>query len=46
MKQNEILGLFLEVKMDKTSLGDMFLVGFVLGFLTCMIVLVITGVIG
>lgn len=32
--------------MDKTSLGDMFILGFVLGFGACMITLLITGVIG
>lgn len=32
--------------MDKGSKGDIFMVGFVLGFLLCMVLLVITGVIG
>ena len=32
--------------MHKTSLGDVFLVGFVLGFGCCMIILLLTGVIG
>ena len=32
--------------MDKTSLGDMFIIGFVLGFGACMVTLLITGVIG
>lgn len=32
--------------MDKNSLGDMFLLGFILGFGACMLTLLITGVIG
>lgn len=32
--------------MDKSSKVDIFIVGFVLGFLVCMVSLVITGVIG
>ena len=32
--------------MDKSSKGDIFMVGFILGFLLCMGMLVITGVIG
>lgn len=32
--------------MDKTSLGDAFLVGFLLGFGCCMLTLLISGVIG
>ena len=31
--------------MDKTSLGDMFLVGFIFGFGCCMVTLLIAGVI-
>ncbi len=32
--------------MDKSNKGDIFMVGFGLGFLFCMGILVITGVIG
>lgn len=32
--------------MMKTSKGDIFIVGFILGFFVCMLTLVITGVIG
>lgn len=30
--------------MNKPSIGDAFLVGLVLGFLLCMIILILTGV--
>ena len=32
--------------MNRSSSGDAFLVGFILGFLLCMGMLVVTGVIG